>query len=308
MSSSTAQQIFPNIKGTIGSYVNLTKPGILILLLISTACPMILAAGGEFHLGIFIYTMLGGALVASSASTFNCILDRDIDAIMERTKQRSLPAGRVSVFAATIFSLAIGFLGLAIFYFILNPLSAAIALFGHLFYVVIYTVWLKRTTPQNIVIGGAAGAVPPMVAWAAVTGEVNLTAFLLFLIIFLWTPPHFWALALNKNEDYKRAKVPMLPLVVGSKQTSVQMLIYALSLIPVSIVLVYSDNYLGQFSLFSLVALGVIFAYRNFRLLSLIKNDADKELQTSQAWSVFRFSLVYLALFFACIVVDSTII
>ena len=293
----------------LGYYANLAKPGIMVLLLISTGCPMILAAGGELNLKIFILTMIGGALVSGSASALNCILDRDIDAIMERTKKRALPAKNLSVLQASIFSALIGIFGFLVFYIYLNPLSAYLALGGHLFYVIVYTMWLKRSTPQNIVIGGAAGAVPPMVAWAAVTGEVNITAILLFSVIFLWTPPHFWALAINKNEDYKRANIPMLPLVVGNKKTAVQMFYYSLSLIPVSIYLVYSDEFLGLFSYISLGLLGIVFAYKNFKLLNMYNKEiGTQEEKNKVAWSVFTFSLIYLALFFACLVVDSVFI
>jgi len=167
-------------------------------------------------------------------------------------------------------------------------------------------MWLKRSTPQNIVIGGAAGAIPPLVGWVAVTGGFDFTAILLFLIVFLWTPPHFWALALNKNEDYRRAKIPMLPVVSGEQATHLQMLLYALSLIPVSIWLVFSDPLLGWFSFITLTLLGLIFSWKVYQLKNLV--GADTETKTKKAWDVFGFSLIYLALFFFCLVVDATVL
>lgn len=304
------------------NYLNLAKPGIIVLLLITTACPMVLAGGGQFSFQVFLLTMLGGALVSASASTLNCVFDRDIDAIMKRTKHRSIPAGKVSVGSAVAFALFTGLLGLVTLAVFLNPLAAILALSGHLFYVFVYTIWLKRSSPQNIVIGGAAGAVPPLVAWAAVTGEVSLSAFLMFLIVFLWTPPHFWALALNKNEDYKKAGVPMMPLVVGKKSTSWQMLLYSLALLPVSLGLTLSDEHLGLFSQVSLLGLSAWFSYLNLKLFSSFSvssssdegqvESAEKEeedkVREKLAWKVFNFSLIYLALFFVVIVLDSSLL
>ena len=291
---------------TIKDYIELTKPRIMVLLLISTVCPMILASGGQMQYQLMFAAVLGGALISGSASAINCVWDRDIDRLMERTKRRPLPAGRVSVVPAVIFSLVIGVVGLLVLALMANPLAAAIALFGHLFYVFVYSMWLKRSTPQNIVIGGAAGAVPPVVGWVAVTGEINLTAVLMFLLVFLWTPPHFWALALNKNDDYQRANVPMLPVVAGEKVTHLHMLCYALSLIPVSILLVLSDPRLGWFSLLCMVALGLTFTYKIFQLKQLPATATEEK--AKKAWDVFGFSLIYLALFFVCQVVDSLLV
>ncbi|MFN8391959.1 MAG: heme o synthase [Bdellovibrionota bacterium] len=292
--------------GVICDLISLTKPRILTLLLISTCCPMVLAAQGSIPYHLLAFALLGGALISGSASALNCVWDRDIDTVMERTKDRPLPRGRLSVSTSVIFALLLGLIGFVVLYRGLNPMAAGIALFGHFFYVVIYTMWLKRSTPQNIVIGGAAGAIPPIVGWVGVTGRLDYEAMLLFLIIFLWTPPHFWALALNKNSDYQRAGVPMLPVVSGERTTHKQMLWYALSLIPVSGLLVYSSAALGWFSLTVLLSLGVIFAYKVFQLMCCI--DEDGPLKTRKAWDVFGFSLIYLALFFVCLVVDSALI
>jgi heme o synthase len=290
----------------VADLINLTKPGILVLLLISTACPMVLASGGDVTLHQIFLALMGGALVSGSASTFNCIFDRDIDAIMNRTKNRPLAAGRISVFTAFVFATILAILGIGILAIYLNLLAAALALFGHLFYVLVYTIWLKRTTPQNIVIGGAAGAIPPLVGWAAVTGNIGWTAFLLFLVIFLWTPPHFWALALNKNSDYQKAGIPMLPVVSGEEKTFRQMMFYGLSLIPVSMALVIVDEQLGWFSMLSLIGINLVFCFKIYQLWLFSKTNPEKKV--SKAWDVFGFSLIYLGLFFICIVVDSTLI
>ena len=294
------------VRSYLSDLVQLMKPRILVLLLIATLCPMVLAAGGRLSVSLFAYALIGGFLISGSASVMNCILDRDIDAIMERTRNRPLPAGRISVFTAGIFSFFLGLSGFLLLCIGLNPAAGYTALFGHFFYVVIYTLWLKRSTPQNIVIGGAAGAIPPIVGWVGVTGELQLDALLMFLLIFLWTPPHFWALALNKNEDYRRAGVPMLPVVAGEKATHRQMMWYALSMLPVSTWLVINNAYLGWFSGVVLTALGVIFAWKVFELCRLEK--AQPEQRTKKAWDVVGVSLIYLGLFFVCLVVDSVLL
>lgn len=292
----------------VKDYVDITKPKILVLLLISTCCPMVLAASGSVSIPLMLWTLLGGALISGSASAINCIWDADIDAIMNRTKNRPLAAKRISPVRALIFSLVIGLAGLIILAVKANPLAAAISLFGHVFYVFVYTMWLKRSTPQNIVIGGAAGAVPPIVGWAAVTGQVNLTAILMFSLIFLWTPPHFWALAINKNEDYKRAGIPMLPVVSGLKTTTIQMLAYAISLLPVSVLLVLSDPRLGWFSGLFFTVLGLVFIQKNFSLYKMVDSGKREEEISKPAWEIFGFSILHLGLFFLCLVIDSVII
>lgn len=296
---------FPAL-GFVFDLISLTKPRIIVLLLISTCCPMILASSGQAGFLQVFWTVLGGALVSGSAGAFNCIWDRDIDLIMDRTKSRPLPAGRVGVTTAFVFATIIGILGLLVLNYLVNPFCAVIALAGHLFYVLIYTAWLKRVTTQNIVIGGAAGAVPPIVGWVAITGKVDWTAFLMFLVIFLWTPPHFWALALNRNSDFKRANIPMLPVIAGEKITHQQMLWYALSLIPTGILLVMSNKDLGLLSLIGLSSLSSIFAFKIFQLKLIAPTDTN--LKTKKAWDIFGFSLIYLTLFFVFIVIDSTIL
>lgn len=300
-----------SLSQTINAVYELGKPKVLSLLLVSTACPMILASGGRIEIWAIFYAILGGSLISSSASVINCIWDMDIDRIMSRTKSRPLVTGILSPAFAAGYALILGFLGVLVLALFLNPLSAALALFGHLFYVFVYTMMLKRTTPQNIVIGGAAGAIPPLVGWAAITNVIELQSVLMFLLVFLWTPPHFWALALNKNEDYKLAGIPMLPVVFGEKTTHIQMLMYAISILPTSILLVLSDSNLSWFSMLVFVSSGTYFIYLVFKLYKfglLRENETLKEMKTKQAWKVFAFSLIYLALIFFTMVIDSSLI
>jgi protoheme IX farnesyltransferase len=296
------------ILSKIAALYELGKPKVLSLLLITTACPMVLAASGRFYFYSILCAVIGGALVSSSASVINCIWDMDIDKIMSRTKNRPLVSGRISPLTASIYAFLIGLIGVVFLAITLNPLAAFLALSGHFFYVFIYTMWLKRTTPQNIVIGGAAGAVPPVVAWAGMTGKIELQALLLFLFVFLWTPPHFWALALNKNDDYKKAKIPMLPVIYGEKVTHLQMLCYSISLLPVGILLVITDSSLGILSFLVFLASGSYFVYQNYKLFILGKKLPSIELEekkTKLAWQIFGFSIIYLALIFFVIVIDS---
>ncbi len=220
---------------------DLTKPGIIGLLLVTTVPTMIVAADGwpkgSFGegLALILLTLLGGILTAGGANTFNQWFDRDIDAIMERTADRPLPAGVIQPRQALAWGFLLATLGGIQLALTVNLLAALLAEAAVLFYVLVYTIWLKRSTTQNIVIGGAAGSIPPLVGWAAVTGEVTWTPFILFLVIFMWTPPHFWALALKYRDDYARADVPMLPVVSGERETRKQLLIYSVGLVAVSL-------------------------------------------------------------------------
>ena len=220
---------------------DLTKPGIIGLLLVTTVPTMIVAADGWPRdsfvdgLALILLTLLGGILTAGGANTFNQWFDRDIDAIMERTAKRPLPAGIIRPWQALAWGVLLAALGGVQLALTVNLLAALLAEAAVLFYVFVYTIWLKRSTTQNIVIGGAAGSIPPLVGWAAVTGEVTWTPFILFLVIFMWTPPHFWALALKYRDDYARADVPMLPVVSGERETRKQLLIYSVGLVAVSL-------------------------------------------------------------------------
>lgn len=286
----------------------LGKPKVLSLLLVSTACPMLLASDGKVSFFHIVIALIGGSLVSASASVINCIWDMDIDSVMSRTINRPLVTGVLSSTFAAAYSLVLGFLGIIILALYLNPLAAFLALVGHLFYVFVYTVMLKRATPQNIVIGGAAGAIPPLVGWAGVTNSIELTPVLMFLLVFLWTPPHFWALALNKNSDYQKAKIPMLPVVSGERTTHLQMLMYAIALIPTSALLALSNSTYSIYSFILYMLLSLYFAKLNYDLYLLGKKLPTPELdekKTKLAWRIFGFSIVYLFLVFFAMVTDS---
>ena len=274
--------------------VMLTKPRIISLLLVTTVAPMFVAGDPNWLLVLIV--LLGGYLMAGGANAVNMYLDRDIDVRMARTRLRPIPSGRMGPRAVLAFGVALATAATFLLARFTNTLTAALALAGFYFYVFIYTRWLKRTTPQNIVIGGAAGAFPPLVGWAAMTGSLDLTAVYLFLIVFYWTPPHFWALALLKQTDYGNAGIPMAPLVWGERETMRQMIWYnvilvALTLLPVSF------GAFGTIYLVSALVLGGILLAGVVRV-SLIAN------WTKAAWQVYKFSLLYLALLFVAMVVD----
>jgi protoheme IX farnesyltransferase len=277
--------------------VALTKPRIISLLLVTTIAPMFVA--GRPGWGLVLAVFFGGYLMAGGANTVNMYLDRDIDDRMARTRLRPIPGGRMRPRHVLFFGVMLAIAAVMLLGIVANVLTAALALAGFYFYVFIYTRWLKRTTPQNIVIGGAAGAFPPLVGWAAVTGRVDLTAIYLFLIIFYWTPPHFWALALLKQNDYSKAGVPMAPLVWGEAETKRQMLWYTLILLPLTI-LPATFGALGVFYLASAVVLGAIFLWGVARVMT-------RSEWIPAAWWLYRFSLLYLALLFAAMVLDRVI-
>jgi heme o synthase len=282
----------------VGPYINLMKPHVTVLLLGVTLAAMAVAANGMPALGLTLATMLGGAMAAGSANAINCFWDRDIDRIMGRTRNRSLPAGRVSDTQALTFGLALGVGSFAVLTIFVNLLAALLALSAIIFYVVIYTMWLKRTTTQNIVIGGAAGAVPVLVGWAAVTHSVGWAAVWMFTIIFLWTPPHFWALSLLIQKDYEKAHIPMLPVVMGEAETRKQIFLYSLLLLAVTLVL-FGMHAMGYLYLVVAVTLGGILVYMSVRLM----RDRSKR----WARTLFWYSNCYLAAIFATMVVDRVI-
>ncbi len=274
--------------------VMLTKPTIISLLLVTTAAPMYIA--GRPDLWLLGTVMLGGYLMAGGANAVNMYLDRDIDNVMTRTRRRPIPSGRMTPLAVLSFGVVLAATATWLLAFYVNVLTAVLALGGFYFYVFIYTRWLKRTTPQNIVIGGAAGAFPPLVGWAAVTGRIDLTAIYLFLIVFYWTPPHFWALALNKQKDYGNAHIPMAPLVWGERETMRQMFWYTIVLLIVSLLPVtygaFGWIYATSATLFGGLLLG-----------GVVKMMRAKD-WVKPAWWVYGYSLLYLALLFAAMVVD----
>ncbi|HEX8917135.1 MAG TPA: heme o synthase [Chloroflexota bacterium] len=279
----------------VRAYINLMKPHVTTLLVAVTALTMVMAARGMPPLGLMIATLLGGLMASGSANAINCYLDRDIDGTMGRTLRRSVPAGRVSPQRALVFGLLLGVFSFVEMLLFVNRLAAVLALSGILFYVLVYTRLLKRTTPQNIVIGGAAGAIPPLVGWAAVTDNVSLAAYLLFCVIFFWTPPHFWALALLIKRDYERAGIPMMPVVMGDAETRRHIFLYTLLLIAVSLLL-FCSGVMGFLYLATALILGGIMLFMAYRLLR----------GGSPRWAhrLFWFSNSYLALLFAVMAVD----
>ena len=285
-------------RGRVVDYYDLTKPRIIALLLVTTLAAMVMAARGLPPLGLLLATLVGGALSAGSAGAFNCIIDRDIDRLMARTAARPLAVGRIEIAHAALFATVLGIVAFALLFTFVNPLAAWLSLAGNLYYVIIYTLWLKRTTPLNIVIGGAAGAIPPLVGWAAVTHTIGLPALGLFALIFLWTPPHFWALALMIETDYHRANVPMLPNVRGVAHTKLQIFIYTAILVAVSLALT-PLGILGWWYFVSAAILGAIFLVDTRKML----RGPTRPL----ARTVFNYSLLYLALMCAAMVADRVI-
>jgi protoheme IX farnesyltransferase len=280
------------------AYFLLTKPRIIELLLVTTVPTMFIAARGVPSPWLMAATLFGGALSAASANVLNCYLDRDIDALMRRTARRPLPAHRVDPADALRFGLLLGVAGFVWLWATVNLLSAGLATAAILFYVFVYTIGLKRRSTQNIVIGGAAGAVPVLVGWSAVTGRVDLPALVLFAIIFYWTPPHFWALSLRFKDDYAAAGVPMLPVVRGARETSTQILYYTVLLVAVTLLL-YPAGRMGALYLAAAVALGGAFIWRALEL--------RRDLSGRRAIRLFSFSNAYLALLFCAMALDAVV-
>ena len=282
--------------GSWRDYATLTKPRIMTLLLLTGACGMVVGARGLPSTTLFAETMVGLALACGGASALNHVLDADIDRVMgKRTKARPVAAGRIEPGRAFEFGLALSAFSFVLLASAVNVLTASLALAGNLFYVLVYTRWLKRSTPQNIVIGGAAGAVPPLVGWAAVTGNLTLPALFLFLIVFFWTPPHFWALALLIKESYAKAGVPMLPVVRGERETVRQIVLYTLVLIAITLLPVAWGTFGALYAACAL-ALGGVFLALAWRL--------RREPTRPRATLLFHFSLLYLALLFVAMAVD----
>jgi protoheme IX farnesyltransferase len=284
----------PRTRQLLADYLELTKPKVQSLLLLTTIATMYVA--GDPSPGLVALTCLGGYLSAGGAGAVNHWFDRDIDAQMKRTATRPIPAGRVAPRSALLFGCLLACLSLIELSLAVNPLAAALSFGGFLGYVFVYTVWLKRRTPQNIVIGGAAGAVPPLVGWAAVTGSVSGTALILFFIVFFWTPPHFWALSLLMKDEYARVGVPMLPVVRGETETRRQILLYAVLLYAVT-QLPFCAGGFGTIYLVASLVLGLGFIAGAVRL----QRRADRR----SALRLYLYSLVYLALLFSAMVADA---
>ncbi|MHB8393706.1 MAG: heme o synthase [Candidatus Dormibacteria bacterium] len=275
-------------KGVVADYLSLTKPGVMSLLLVTEFLAMVTAARGFPGWGLSMAAIAGGALASGGASAINCWFDRDIDAVMGRTRNRPVPAGRISASRAISFGVVLSATAFLTFFFLVNPLAAVLSLAGGAFYVFIYTFWLKRATKENIVIGGAAGAVPPLVGWAAVTHSVGLVGVALFVLVFLWTPPHFWALSLILKRDYQAVAVPMRPVVVGVRRTKTAIVGYAALMTLASCSLAI---WLGPAQLIVSLGLGLPFMLLSVGVLM------ERE-GTGRARLLFLFSIAYLFLFF----------
>jgi protoheme IX farnesyltransferase len=292
-----ASEPVPAPRSLWSDLISLTKPRIISLLLVTTIAPMFVA--GRPSLATVLWVALGGYLMAGGANAVNMYLDQDIDDVMARTKLRPIPSGRMEARAVIAFGVGIATAATWLLATFVNILTAALALGGFYFYVFIYTRWLKRSSPQNIVIGGAAGAFPPLVGWAAVTGSLDLTALFLFLIVFYWTPPHFWALALNKQRDYGNARVPMAPLVWGERETIAQMWWYTVLLVGLTAIPVAFGAF-GLVYLVSALLLGGLLLHGVWR----VKTASD---YVKPAWWVYGYSLLYLALLFVAMVIDHAV-
>lgn len=282
----------------IQSYYQLTKPRIIPLLLITTAGSMWIAAKGEVDPLLLLVTLIGGTLAAASAQTINCIYDRDIDYEMERTRHRPIPSGRVQPREALIFAIALAVGSFTLLTVFANLLAALLAFSGIIFYILVYTHWLKRHSAQNIVIGGAAGAIPALVGWAAVTDTLSWAAWLIFAIVFLWTPPHFWALALMIRDDYAKVGIPMLPVVAGDKATVRQIWYYTLVTVAATVLLFYPLGASGILYAAIALSLGGFFIHKSWRLL---QNPEDRTV----ARELFLYSISYMMLLCLGMVVDS---
>ena len=287
-------------RSTVGAYVALTKPRIIELLLVTTLPTMVVAQRGLPPLWLMAATVVGGALAAGGANAINMVVDRDIDRVMNRTKNRPLVTGAMSVRAALVFALTLEVAAFVELWLAVNLLSAVLAISATLFYVFVYTLWLKRRSSQNIVIGGAAGAVPVLVGWAAVTDSLAWAPVVLFAIIFIWTPPHFWSLAVKYRDDYAAAHVPMLPVVASMKRTTTEIVYYTVALVAVSF-LFGPVAHLGWIYMITAAVLGGGFLYLVTRLWGLAQTGAATG---REAMRVFGYSITYLTVLFVAMAGD----
>lgn len=298
-------------RAKLAAYVALTKPRIIELLLVTTVPTMVVAERGLPSVWLMVCTVLGGSLAAGGANAVNMVVDRDIDRLMERTKHRPLVTGEMSPRAALTFAIGLEVVAFVFLWATVNPLSAVLAVLACLFYVFVYTLWLKRTSTRNIVIGGAAGAVPTLIGWSSVTGRLDWAPVLLFAIIFYWTPPHFWALAIRYRADYAAADVPMLPVVESLRHTADRILGYTLLLWALTLAFA-PVAHMGRLYLGSAVVLGAVFTWHAVRLRGLVdpaleppetSAAAETELRTA-AMRMFTWSITYITLLFAVMAVD----
>jgi heme o synthase len=296
---SVEQQTGIGWRRMVGAYIALTKPRIIELLLVTTFPAMVVAADGIPNLWLVFATLLGGSLAAGGANTINCYIDRDIDAIMGRTHGRPIPAGLISPERALVFGITLGIVSFVFLTLAVNLLTALLAVSALLFYVFIYTLWLKRWTVENIVIGGAAGSIPPLCGWAAVTNSLDAAPILMFAIIFLWTPPHFWALAIRFREEYEAAHVPMLPVTHGAVEARRRSLLYTLVTVATSLLL-FATGDVSYIYLAVAAVSGAIFLWLAWRQIQVAT--------VSAAMQMFHFSLAYLAIIFMAMVADRIVL
>ena len=296
-------------RDTIRAYIALTKPRIIELLLVTTVPAMVLATRWVPGLDwgdwgrLVVWTLIGGTLAAGSANAINCYLDRDIDGLMTRTRRRPLPAHQVEPERAVVFGIVLGIVSFVVMAWFVNLLAAFLTLLAIGFYVVVYTMLLKRSTTQNIVIGGAAGALPPVIGWAAVTGDIGAPALILFALVFYWTPPHFWALSLRIRKDYAAAGVPMLPVVRGIPETTRQIALYTLLMVAISLIL-WPVGRMGPLYLGAAVGLGAVFIWQAY---ALWRRGASEEASTQGAIKLYKYSISYLSLLFLAVAVDALV-
>jgi len=292
----TGEVVVPtSLRERMAAYVALTKPRIIELLLVTTVPAMIVAAGGWPSTLLVLATLIGGTLSAGGANAINCYVDRDIDEVMPRTRRRPLPMHKVAPRNALVFGVTLGLLAFLFLFAAVNLLAAALATAALMFYVFVYTIGMKRSTPQNIVIGGAAGAMPVLVGWAAVTGTLDLPALALFGIVFYWTPPHFWALAMRYEKDYAEAGVPMMPVVYGKEETTKHILLYSWLMFAMCLVF-FSVAQMGPLYLAATFVLNGLFIYWAIKLY--------RSPSPTRAWGLFRYSIYYLTILFGAIALD----
>ncbi|MFL2673464.1 MAG: heme o synthase [Dehalococcoidia bacterium] len=288
-----------NIQQSVRDYTTLTKPKVNLLLVITALSAIFLASNNLPSLQVLVAVVIGGTLASGGAGAINHSIDKDIDNTMKRTSKRPVAGDRISRTNALIFGIVLNLLSFLILFLLTNILAAFMAISGTLFYILIYSLWLKKKTIHNIVIGGAAGCFPPLVGWAAVTGNLSLSAWYLFAIIFFWTPPHFWALAMLMKDDYSNAKIPMLPSVVGIDATFKPMMLHTITLVLLTLTMALINEKLGLIYLISCSIIGVYYIYITFK----ISKDYSKE----ENLKVYKFSLLYMMLFSFIVIVDSLI-
>ena len=287
------------IQQYIKDYTTLTKPKVNLLLVITALSAIFLASDSLPSINVLTAVIVGGTLASGGAGAINHSIDKDIDNTMKRTSKRPVAGERISKSNALLFGIVLNVASFIILAYLTNILAALMAISGTLFYVLIYSIWLKKKTYHNIVIGGAAGCFPPLVGWSAVTGDLSLSAWYLFAIIFFWTPPHFWALAMLMKDDYSKANIPMLPSVVGIKATFKPMTLHTITLILLTLVMTFVNNKLGYIYFFSCLAIGTYYLFLTFKLYK----DYDRQ----NNLKIYKFSLLYMMLFSVIVIVDSLI-